>query len=334
MIFKIIFNAFFIFCILGQISLAEEMKELKGDIFGSNYSVKYFGNLKQSEVNNFLTIFFKEFNQEFSTYQFNSTVSTFNRSLALSKIKVSERFIEILEISKKINNETNGAFDPSISPAINLWNESIKNKNKVPTKNEINEVKNLIGYQWIKWDVKDKLIWKLKNGIALDLDAFAPGYAVDLIANYLTEQKVSNFLIDISGELRAKGKKHDGSAWQIGIENPDLNKAKFPLVVPLENIAISTSGNYRQFYINNGENISHIIDPISLMPGKSKICSATVIHESALTADALSTALMVMGEKAIQFSEENDVKCYLIFCDKKDSLRILSSTSFNKYLKK
>lgn len=308
--------------------------ETSGLVFGSTYKIKYWGDLKQETFEKELKTFFKEFNDEFSTYQKDSTVSVLNSTqiTANKKLQVSERFLMMLDLAKKFNETTMGAFDPTLAPIIQAWGFGGGTRDGVPTDAILAQKKELIGLHHITWDDKTKQVWKLKDGVTLDLNAFAPGMAVDFIGSYFHDLGVENYLIDISGELLAKGKNLDGSPWVVGIDAPVFEKSQEPIaLVNLKNAAISTSGNYRQFFVSK-KSFSHIIDPKTLRPVDNKVCSATVIAKTAVEADAWGTALMVLGEKGLDLAEKNGLAAFLIICENKTKHNVIYSKSMRPYL--
>ena len=152
----------------------------------------------------------------------------------------------------------------------------------------------------------------------LDFNSLAQGFTVDLIANYLDSRKINNYLIEVGGEILAKGKKDDGNIWRVGVDKPlkdiDVNE-RFQFILDLENKALATSGNYRKFYEKDGFKFSHIINPFTGLPAQNNLLSVTVIHDDCILADAYATAFMVMGvEKTKQFVLKNtDIEIYLVY---------------------
>ena len=182
----------------------------------------------------------------------------------------------------------------------------------------INRILNDIGFQRIKL-IGDSLV--MPDNMSLDFNSLAQGFTVDLIGRYLETKNIHNFLIEVGGEILAKGLNDDDKIWRIGIDKPlnniDYND-RFQLILDLENKALATSGNYRKFYIKNGLKYSHMINPFTGFPAQNNLLSVTVIHDDCIMADAYSTAFMVMGVKeAKQFVLLNpEIETYLVYTDK------------------
>lgn len=287
--------------------------EIKGEVFGSYFIIKYRGNYAPDIFRTEVAAFFDDFNTEFSTYQKDSVITQFNELSVNEKLNVRPRFIDMLKLAQKFYQETQGAFDPTLSPVIKLWGFGGGKRAKAPSPAEIKKALSKIGFPSIKWDEKSLQVWKEKEGITLDVNAFAPGWAADLIGELLLDKKIAHFMVDISGEILVRGERGPGSPWIMGIEKPSKNLGEgVQLAFKLKSGAIATSGNYRQFYDEEGERFSHILDPKTGKPVTHSIASASVIAESCAEADAWSTAMMVVGKEGIPLAEGKGIKSYLI----------------------
>lgn len=308
----------------------ETIKELQGEIFGSYYLVKYRGDLKEEVLLKDLNSFFEQFNNEFSTYQSDSVISQFNKSPANLPIKVSDRFIVMLKLAQKFHQETEGAFEPTLGPVIKAWGFGGGKDKK--SEEEIKKAYQKVGFKFVHWDEKNSTVWKEKDGLELDVNAFAPGWAADLIGEMLLKKGVSHFMVDISGEILFKGFKAADTPWIGGIErpSPDLSKSVH-LALKMSDLAMATSGNYRQFYDDQGLRRSHILDPRTGRPVEHSISSATVIAQSAASADAWSTAMMVLGSEGLALSEKNGIKVLLLEA-KKNHFEEIVSRSMEKFI--
>lgn len=285
--------------------------ELKGDVFGSYYIVKYVGELEPKLAQEKLDKLFHDFNSEFSTYQKDSVISLFNQSKANEKMKVSPRFIEMLEMAKRFHQITEGAFDPTLGPVIKLWGFGGGKRKHVPTKEEIQKALTQVGLSFIKWNKTE--VWKEKNDMVLDVNAFAPGWVADLVGEMFEANDIQNYMADIGGEILFQGEKAPGFPWTAGIEKPsEEHGGAIQIAFQIKNLALATSGSYRQFFTENGERRSHIIDPRTGIPVDHTISSASVIAGTAAEADAWGTAMMVLGEKGIPLAEKNGVKVLLL----------------------
>ncbi len=332
-IFLIIFSSLFLTGCFFSNEKKPEIQEIRGEIFGSYYIVKYRGDLDTSDFIQELDTFFKKFNDEFSTYQADSLISKFNQLAPQKKIKTSHRFIEMLKFSQELFHQTQGAFDPTLGPVIKLWGFGGGEKRGPPSEASLKEAREKVGFSHVKWNELNLEVWKVREGVELDLNAHAPGWAADLMGKMLEQHQIHNYMVDISGELIIKGEKAPGREWIVGIETPSKEYAQgVHLALKLKDQAIATSGNYRQFYNDNGERKSHIIDPRSGKPVAHQITSASVIASTAAIADAWSTAIMVLGQDGIELAEKNGIKVYLLEAIKPGEYRPIISPSMETFI--
>lgn len=308
------------------------IKEIQGEIFGSYFIVKYSGDLKKEDFNPELAQFFKEFNQEFSTYQKDSIISRFNSFPLNSKLEVSPRFIQMLEMAKDFHEKTKGAFDPTLGPAIQAWGFGGGDSKQAPSKNTLIQAMKKVGFSHIHWEAQTNRAWRT-NDVRLDVNAFAPGWAADLIGQKLSSHKINNFMVDISGEIIFKGKKSGGQPWIAGVETPSMEHAAgVQVAFYMNDLAIATSGNYRQFFDDKGLRKSHIIDPQSGAPVTHQISSASVLAATGAQADAWSTAMMVLGEEGLDLAEKNGIKVYLLKAKKPQVYEVIISPGMQTFL--
>lgn len=309
------------------------IKEIKGDVFGSYYLVKYRGDLAEGEFRKELDVFFKNFNDEFSTYQKDSVISKFNGALKNKKLIVSKEFISMLELAKQFHDETEGAFNPTLAPVIKAW--GFGGGRKKEADKDIMEAMKKVGLHHVKWDKEKFEVWKDLDGVELDVNAFAPGWAADLIGEMLLKKNVSNFMVDISGEILFKGTKGENIPWIGGIEKPVHAASKsVHLALKMNDVAMATSGNYRQFFDDNGVRKSHIIDPRTGAPVSHSISSATIIADTAAAADAWGTAMMVLGKEGIALAEKYGKKSLLLNAEKLDQFNEIVSPSMKSFIEK
>lgn len=309
---------------------------LQGEIFGSYYIVKWVGEGKAESLRPQIDKLFTEINDEFSNYQKDSEVTKFNNLKAQQKMKVSPFFLEMLEFCKKMNVLTRGAFDPTLRPVIKLWGfgaGGVKRESS-PSTEQIKEAMAQIGMNKIQWDQAKGEAWKLIDEVEIDTNAFVPGWAADLLGSLLEKNNIHNFMIDISGEFLVKGKKSANFPWVIGIERPVVEKGRaIQMALKVRDKSIATSGNYRQFFTEDGIRKSHIIDPRTGRPVEHQIASATVIADSALETDTWGTALMVLGHEGIEIAEELGLKVLLLEAVKPGEYREISNKLMKDYLK-
>jgi thiamine biosynthesis lipoprotein len=306
--------------------------EIQGEVFGSYFIVKYHGSLDKQDFSSELTDFFKEFNQEFSTYQKDSVISRFNSLPLNSKLKVSARFIQMLEMAKDFHEKTNGAFDPTLGPVIQAWGFGGGQIKQAPNQKTLSQAMKKVGFSYIQWEPNTLNVWRT-NEVHLDVNAFAPGWAADLIGEMLLSHKIQDYMVDISGEIIFKGKKSAEQPWVAGIETPSLEHAAgVQVAFYMKNLSIATSGNYRQYFDDQGLRKSHIIDPKSGAPVTHQISSASVLASTGAQADAWSTAMMVLGEEGLDLAEKNGIKVYLLKAKKPQVYEVIMSPGMQTFL--
>jgi len=233
-----------------------------------------------------------------SKYIPESEISRLNRS---GKLKVSADTFYIIKKSKEFWQETKGAFDITITPLVDLWGFTDQ-KYKVPEETLIKETLKLVGSDKIILNENDNMVEFKLPGMKIDLGAIAKGFALDCAVAKLKQNNISSCLINAGGQVYALGKGPEGS-WRIAIQNP--RKKQFSKIIELKDKSISTSGDYEQFFLNKGKRYCHIINPGTGYPVDSGIFSVTVISNSGLTADALSTAAFISGEPGIEMLKDN-----------------------------
>lgn len=301
-----------------------------GNTMGTSYRVVYLdesGRDFQSGIDSLLLVF----NQSLSTYIPDSEISRFNNGDSL--VYESPFFYPVLKSSNEIFELTDGAFDPTVGPLVNLWGFGPGGPQLKDSVN-IDQLVKLIGFNNIIYDqtsVKKKI-----PGIKLDFSANAKGYGVDLIAHFLHSKGIENYLVEIGGELVAKGVNEKGEIWKVGVSRPEEqgNADELYSIIALDNSAMATSGNYRNYYELDGLKVSHTIDPATGRPVRHGLLSATVVAQDCMTADALATALMVMGtEKAIQLQQkQGDFEIFLIYNDGEGNMKSFASEGIKPYL--
>ena len=234
----------------------------------------------------------RAFNQSLSTYIPNSEISRFNRYDTL--VYETSMFYPVLEASRKIHELTNGAFDPTIGPLVNAWGFGPGKDIKVVAQAQIDSLLEYVGFDNIQFN-RDYAI--KKSGVYLDFSAIAKGYAIDLVADFLVKKGVTDYMVEIGGEVGVQGTNDKGYLWSIGIEDPLVSKdeQKVLAIARVENRALATSGNYRNYFERDGKIYAHIIDPRTGYTSNQSILSATVFAPDCMTADAYATAFMVIG---------------------------------------
>lgn len=313
-------------------SVSEETY-LEGKTMGTTYHIKFYAEqvdpqAVQAEIDAVLV----DINQSMSTYIEESEINTFNRLDANEVMPISDDFRAVISESMRIGNSTK-TLDVTMGPLIDLWGFG---PDKKPTKRPTNEaLANMINNIGIdKLVLNEQGLAKTMADLELSFSATAKGYGIDKVAELLQSKGITDYMVEIGGELRIAGTKPDNQAWRIAIEQPDANpgERKVHRVLAPGNNGIATSGDYRIFYTMDGETYTHLIDPMTGMPIKHDLVSVTVLHPSAMTADGLATALTVMGmEKAQRYAQQHDLPVYLI-AKSPDGLVTYSSPAFKPYL--
>lgn len=300
---------------------APEQITLKGKTMGTTYTVKYIDNgelqnlQKPEEVQKTLDDLLKQVNNEMSTYQPDSQISRFNAMQEVNKaVQISPDFAKVVREAIRLNRVTEGALDVTVGKLVNLWGFGPdKHLNKAPSAEQIAALAPSVGIE--KLSVSDNSLMKSVPNLYLDLSSIAKGFGVDKLAEHLESLGLANYLVEIGGELRGKGKNLQGVDWRIAIEQPTLAQGQAAqITVPLHNLGMATSGNYRNYFEDEqGNRLSHIINPKELRPVSHKLASITVFAPTTMTADGLSTGLFVLGpEKALEVAEREKLAVFLI----------------------
>ena len=276
----------------------------------------------------------------------------FRSSSIISKINkgdttvVPDRyFTDVFKRSKEVSERTNGAFDPTVAPLVNAWGfgftEGIQKVDSII----IDSLLKYVDYRLV--DIENDRLVKDTSGlqdinaanmIKLDFNAIAQGYTVDVLAEMLNSKAIENYMIEVGGEVRSKGKNQNDELWRIGIDKPEegVKDRDIIAIIELNNRSLATSGNYRKFYEKNGVKYSHTIDPKTGYPVRHSLLSATVIASDCITADAYATAFMVMGiDKARVFLQENEdigLEAYFVYSGPKGEWESYFTAGIGKYL--
>ena len=270
-------------------------------------------------------------NRSLSTYIPNSDISRINNGD--TTVIVDELFQEVFEKSARIFTESDGAFDPTIGTLVNAWGFGPGDAIEGMEQNEVDSLLVFVGFQKLKLE-NSKLI-KEHPEMFLDFNANAKGFAVDVIGRFLEQQGVSNYLVEIGGEIRARGKNAKNQIWRVAIEKPNFDGSRsFQTILALNNEAIATSGNYRKFKVDasTGEKYAHTIDTKTGYPSKSNLLSASVIGEiDCADVDAYATAFMAMGlEKTKVFLDQHhELKAFLIYGDENGTLETFTTDNLS-----
>ncbi|PCI55161.1 MAG: FAD:protein FMN transferase ApbE [Gammaproteobacteria bacterium] len=292
---------------------------LQGHTMGTTYNVKVVAtpeHVESLKLHDKIDAVLKQVNQEMSTYIPDSEISIFNQSNSGDVFEISNGFARVLKESIRLGELSNGKLDITVGPLVNLWGFGPEQRpEQVPSDSILANTLARIGLKNLHL-VGNKLSKDIPN-LYIDLSTTAKGYGVDMVAELIEANGIVNYLVEIGGEMRLKGFKHTGELWAIAIEKPILDpsgeqRAVHQVIIPKDN-AVATSGDYRNYFEANGQRFSHIIDPATGKPIHHNLVSVTVIHPSSMTADGLSTTLMVMGtEQGMAFAVENNLAALFI----------------------
>lgn len=316
-----------------------EQKSIQGHTMGTYYVVKYVSESSHpfwETLRDGIDSRLEEVNNQMSTYDPKSELSQFNQFQHVNTLcPVSESLMTVVKEAIRINKLTNGALDITIGPLVNLWGFGPEGRiTKSPPEETL-----ALRRQWIGIDKLaingNNLIKKIPQ-LYIDLSAIAKGYGVDVIAEYLESQNIHNYMVDIGGEVRTKGHNGKGVPWRIAIEKPvdkGVEQSVQEIIEP-GNMSVATSGDYRNYFEQDGVYYSHTIDPNTGRPIIHNLISVTVIAPTCMMADGLATGLNVLGvEKGMELAERLNLPVFMIITTKKGFQERYSST-FKTYLAK
>lgn len=315
------------------------MVEIHGRTMGTFYGVKVIGDFPggQSALQTQVDSLLKHYNDEISTYDQNSSLSKFNQQQTITPFPVSQEMADIVISALRVGQRTQGVLDVTVGPLVNLWGFGPdKRPVKTPTDEQIAAARQRVGIQHLHVDVSadHAALRKDVPNIYVDLSTIGEGFGADKVAEFLESRGVHNYLVEIAGASRSRGVNAKGEPWKLAIQKPTDELDEVQAIVKPDGRAISTSGSYRNYYELDGQRYSHIIDPATGKPITHRLVSATVITPTALEADGLDTALMVMGpEKAMAFAKQQRLAVYLVIKTDK-GFKAEYSESFEPYLVK
>jgi len=292
----------------------DRLERFDGPTMGSHYSIQYVRNAStpgpkavQAEVENILA----EVDRQFSTYRSDSDTERFN-ALPAGRCQVMPGpILELVRVGERLSSQSEGAFDLTVEPLLNLWGFGPQaREEKVPTTEALAEVRQRVGHTHLRID-GDQLCKDV--AVELDFNSIAAGYAVDTIAAKLEGMGIHSYLAEVTGELKAAGKKLDGSPWRIALEEPRDDQQVAQRVIAIDGYGVSTSGDYRNYFEQGGRRYSHTFDARTGAPVLHTLASVTVIHPSALMADGLSTLLLILGpERGWDYAQTHDIGAFFV----------------------
>ncbi|RON39962.1 FAD:protein FMN transferase [Pseudomonas brassicacearum] len=292
----------------------DSLERFDGPTMGSRYSIQYVRHSStpgpkavQAEVENILA----EVDRQFSTYRSDSDIERFN-ALPAGRCQVMPGpVLELIRVGEQLSSQSEGSYDLTVEPLLNLWGFGPQGREeKIPTAEALAEVRQRVGHGHLRID-GDQLC--KDTAVEVDFNSIAAGYAVDTIAAKLEAMGIRNYLAEATGELKAAGKKPDGSPWRIALEEPRDDQQVAERIIAVDGYGVSTSGDYRNYFEQDGRRYSHTFDARTGAPVLHTLASVTVIHPSALMADGLSTLLLILGpEKGWDYAETHDIGAFFV----------------------
>lgn len=292
----------------------KQVVHLQGNTMGTTYNVKYVvgdAGIKddlQAQIDQRLVTI----NKLMSTYDPTSELSRFNQHRFDESFVLSDETKFVLEEALRLAEFSHGVLDVTVGPLVNLWGFGpTKRPEKTPSEEQIIGIRDYVGYD--KLTLRGNRLSKKHPMLYVDLSTIAKGYGVDQVADLLEQNKITNYLVEIGGEMRVKGVRGDGNKWIIAVEKPISSERAIQKLISIGDNALATSGDYRIYFEEDGVRYSHLIDPRTGKPIQHNLVSATVVHPSSMTADGLATAFNVMGwDEAKSLAEQADLAVLLI----------------------
>lgn len=303
---------------------------IEGEAQGTTYHIAYI-NSKGENFQRAIDSLLIEIDKSLSIYHKTSIITKFNQ--ADSIVEVDKMFTDVFNLSKQVYYESEGAFNPTVAHLVNAWGFGFKNLENTDS-TTIDSLLKFVDFDAIT--IVDNNVIKTNKNLMLDFNAIAQGYSVDVIANFLADQGIENYMVEIGGEVKVRGKNDKNKLWRIGIDKPVENEAERTLeaVVNLDNQSLATSGNYRKFYEKDGVKYSHTLNPKTGYPVRHSLLSATVITDNCALADAYATVFMVVGiDKAKEILAKNKkIKAVLIFENENKELETYMSEELVNFI--
>ena len=292
-----------------------EPVELSGATMGTSYHLTWLeaeGIPEPEVVHVGVEAILEAINASMSTYRADSEISRFNLAPVGEWFPVSREFMEVFLLAREVAVASDHAYDVTVAPLVNLWGFGPEQGDKVPLMDAITEAMAMVGEHRVDVDTATSSLRK-QEPLALDFSSIAKGYGVDKVAEWFAAQGIANYLVEIGGEIRVAGVSPRGTPWRIAVERPDPIEREIVAALELREVAVATSGDYRNYFEHDGQRFSHSIDPRTGWPVRHELVSVSVVHESAALADAWATALTVLGPQAAwETALEEGLAVYLI----------------------
>ncbi len=316
-------------CLPGTTEPGRETYAFRGATMGTYYAVKVaaegLSDERLGEIKAMIEGELEDVNAKMSTWVEDSELSRFNRHAETTPFEVSAATFEVVSAALEIARLTGGAYDVTVGPLVNAWGFGAEGDLPDLSDQEIRRLIDGVGYAKLELEPAASTLRKLRGDLYCDLSSIAKGYAVDRVAEALASAGFSDVWVEVGGEVRAAGGSAEGRAWRLGIERPNLRPGALQRIVPLDDAAVATSGDYRNYRERDGARISHIIDPRSGWPVRHRLASVSVVHPQCMIADALATALMVLGpEEGQELARREDLAVLFLVRDGDDYRELMT----------
>ncbi len=318
-------------------SSCTKMKTIDGETQGTTYHIvleqgsilKPITSISKFQIDSLLA----DFDLSLSNYDTNSIISKINRNEP--SISLDDHFVEVFNCSFKVYEATGGIFDITIGPLVNAWGfgpeEGAGNDSLT-----IDSLMQFVGMNKVR--ISEGFLIKDFDGIKLDVNAVAQGYSVDVVGSFLEENGIKNYLVEIGGEVRARGRKTNGKSWRVGIDKPYENNFTpgddLQEILIMDDMSLATSGNYRKFYVKDGVKYSHSINPGTGYPVMDRLLSVTIVCTECILADAYATACMIMGlEESLKLVNSIEMmEAYFVYSGDSGEFQVEYTNGFEKFI--
>jgi thiamine biosynthesis lipoprotein len=306
--------------------------KIEGETQGTTYHIIYNKDkMLKTEIDSILN----DIDLSLSKYREDAILYKINKN---QDVALDNHFIKVFNKAIEISKASNGLFDITVGPLVNLYGFGNENRGDVLDSNLIDSLLQFVGYKKVK--IVNNHLEKENPGIQIDMNAIAQGYSVDVIADFLERQGVKNYMVEVGGEVICKGKNEFGDEWRIGVEKPlentDINDRQIELILGFKDVkkAVATSGNYRKFFVENGIKFTHTINPQTGYPTRDSLVSASIMADDCMTADGYATACMVSGFENAKKIVENDpnLEAFFIYFDKNGNYKFYFTPGYKKYV--
>lgn len=324
---RFLFPVIFIF-MLGACTQPAEPQVIRGDIFGTFFEVTLgvqHDDVEIEPIEEGVLAVLNDIDRQMSTYREDSELSRVNQAALEQEVEVEAELFYVLQRSEEISTMSSGAFDHTVGGLVNLWGFGPEGRiTSRPDERELQRRLDKVGYHYVILDSEAQTVMRTSD-VFIDLSGIAKGYGVDAVSAYLSEQDIDNHLVNIGGDIFAKGMRTEEMQWRIGIEAPVDGRQVVQHILPIQNVAMVSSGDYRNYFEEDGVRYSHTIDPTTGEPISHRLAAVTVLADNATDADGWASAIMVMGpERGLAFANQHNIPALLVYREDEGYASLLS----------